>query len=257
MVPQWVMELQTSDWLMFAFAALLLFFVLDYGTGTPWWKAPVSTFVFEYGFSVLALIGLIIYGVIFGQRVEEWARIPVMFGLCVGIIGKIVVLKVSRREGRIERRERRRLAHEVGVSSPQTLTPEGRAIMAPITSDLSVDEIKEVTTIWYKAQRVARTAIAALISALSVWAGFALVFPSVIAELAKVLPGPAIAWITAAVASISVVAGVITRIMAIPRVNAFLTKWLNLGSVPQSAIRQKPEDGEVIIVPDAKAIKNG
>lgn len=255
MVPHWVMELQTSDWLMFAFAALLLFFVLDYGTGTPWWKAPVSTFVFEYGFSVLALIGLIIYGVVFGQRVEEWARIPVMFGLCVGIIGKIVVLKISRREGRIERMERRRLAHELGVSSGHTPL-EGKAIMST-TAELSLDEIKSATTIWYKAQRVARTILATLISALSVWAGFSLIFPQLIEELAKVLPGPAIAWITAAVASISVVAGVITRIMAIPKVNAFLTKWLNLGSVPQSAIRQDVVNGDVVVNPDRKAIEHG
>ncbi|QKO02795.1 hypothetical protein SEA_KELCOLE_42 [Microbacterium phage Kelcole] len=257
MVPQWVAEMQTSDWLMFTFAALLLFFVLDYGTGTPWWKAPVSGFTFEYGLSVLALMSLIIYGVIFGQRVEEWARIPVMLGLCVGMIGKIVVLKVSRHEGRIERRARR--LHLEGVSSASTLRPEGTPPMS--TPDVSLEEIKDVSTIWFKAQRVARSIVGTLISALTVWAALTAIFPQVLAELATILPGPAIVWLTGVIAAISAVAGVISRIMSIPKVNAFLTKWLNLGSIPKKNITAKsnPVNGNVVVTvePDRKALRNG
>lgn len=257
MVPQWVAEMQTSDWLMFAFAALLLFFVLDYGTGTPWWKAPVSAFTFEYGLSVLALISLIIYGVVMGERVEEWARIPVMFGLCVGVLGKIIVLKVSRRQGRVERRARRR--HLEGVSSASIPPLEGVPPMS--TPDLSLEEIKDVSTIWFKTQRVLRSIVGTLISALTVWAALVVIFPQMLAELATILPGPAIAWLTGVIAAISAVAGAISRIMAIPKVNAWLTKWLNLGSIPKQNISAKgnPVTGNFVVTvePDRKALKNG
>ncbi|UVT31312.1 membrane protein [Microbacterium phage Marcie] len=253
MVPQWVAEMQTSDWLMFTFAALLLFFVLDYGTGTPWWKAPVSAFTFEYGIAVLALMSLIIYGVVFGQRVEEWARIPVMFGLCVGMIGKIIVLKVSRRQGRIQRRERRRA--EQGVSSPHP-QPTGRNMM-DTTTELSLDEIKGATTIWFKGQRVLRSIVGTLISALTVWAALTAIFPQMLAELATILPGPAIVWLTGVIAAISAVAGAISRIMAIPKVNAWLTKWLNLGSVPKTNVAAEYDvtngTTETYVIPDRKA----
>lgn len=247
MVPQWVAEMQTSDWLMFAFAALLLFFVLDYGTGTPWWKAPVSTFTFEYGLSVLALISLIIYGVVMGERVEEWARIPVMFGLCVGVLGKIIVLKVSRRQGRIARRERRR--HLEAVSSASIPPLEGIPPMS--TPDLSLEEIKDVSTIWFKAQRALRTAFSTFITILPL-------APQVIA----IVNGQ---WQSEFLIAVGVQAvalnAVVSRIMAIPQVNAFLTKWLNLGSIPKQNISAKgnPITGNFVVTvePDRKALKNG
>lgn len=246
MVPQWVAEMQASDWLMFVFAALLLFFVLDYGTGTPWWKAPVSAFTFEYGLSVLALISLIIYGVVMGERVEEWARIPVMFGLCVGVLGKIIVLKVSRRQGRIARRERRR--HLEAVSSASILPPEGSPNMEiPAT----VEEIKDVSTIWFKAQRALRTAFSTFITILPL-------APQVIA----IVNGQ---WESEFLIAVGIQAvalnAVVSRIMAIPTVNAFLAKWLNLGSIPKQNIRAEisPATGNTVVavLPDAKALKNG
>ncbi|WP_425836919.1 hypothetical protein [Microbacterium sp. PA5] len=86
--------------------------------------------------------------------------------------------------------------------------------------------------IWFKPQRVLRTIVQVLTAALSVWAAFVLIAPQVLAELAKILPGSWVAWLAGVIASITVVAGVLTRIMAISSVNAWLTK-IGLGSVPK------------------------
>lgn len=87
--------------------------------------------------------------------------------------------------------------------------------------------------IWYPIQRVLRTVVQALTATLTIWAGFQLVAPQILAELAKILPGSWIAWLAAAIAGISAVAGVLARIMAIPAVNRWLTK-IGLGSVPRT-----------------------
>lgn len=255
-MPQWFLEMQTSDWLLFAFAIALLVFAFDYGGFTPWWKHGLGYIIFGYGLSMVMFTGLIIYGVIAGERAPEWVRVPVMFFALTMIIGKEIALKMLRRQGRIERRALRERAH--GVSSASTPPLEGSLMDNP---DVSLEEIKDVSTIWFKAQRVLRSVVGTLISALTVWAALVVVFPQMLAELATILPGPAIAWLTGVIAAISAAAGAISRIMAIPKVNAWLTKWLNLGSIPKQNISAKvsPVNGNIVVTvdPDRKAIKNG
>lgn len=255
-MPQWLLEMQSSDWLLFAFAFVLLIFALDYGGFTPWWKSPLGYIIFGYGLSMVMFTGLIIYGVITGERAPEWIRVPVMFFALSMIIGKEVILRMLRRQGRIERLARRHAEHGVSSAHPPTT---GRNPMD--TSDVSLQEIQDVSTIWFKAQRVLRSIVGTLISALTVWAALSAVFPDMLAELATILPGPAIAWLAGVIASISAVAGVISRIMAMPKVNAWLTKWLNLGSIPKQNISAQvsPASGNLVVTvdPDRKALKNG
>jgi hypothetical protein len=128
-------------------------------------------------------------------------------------------------------------------------TPDGTEVVVP--------------DIWYKGKRVLRTGLAVLGSFLTAWAAFALIAPQILAELAKILPGSWIVWLTGFVATVTLVAGVITRILAIPTVNTFLTK-LGLGSVPKEALeavvyREPGQHGaEVHVVtevkPDPKAV---
>ncbi|AWN07751.1 membrane protein [Microbacterium phage Hendrix] len=106
-----LVELAPSDWAMVAFTFGVLWFVLDYGIFNPWWRAPIGWVVMIYGFSVLLLMFLILYGLVAGQRVDEWARLPVGVLLVAGILGKIVILHVARHEGRIERRRLRAERH--------------------------------------------------------------------------------------------------------------------------------------------------
>lgn len=96
-----------------------------------------------------------------------------------------------------------------------------------------------VPPIWYRAKRVIRTVVQVVISGALLWGTVQLVAPQVLDELAKVLPGSWIVWLTGALAFLGVVAGVITRIMAIPQVNAWLTK-IGAGSVPASAVAVLP-----------------
>jgi hypothetical protein len=94
-----------------------------------------------------------------------------------------------------------------------------------------------VQEIWFKSQRVIRTVLAVIISIVTTFASSVLALqafaPQILDELAKVLPPEWIAWLVGALAVLALVAGVITRIMAIPQVNVFLT-WLGAGSVPKS-----------------------
>ena len=225
--PSWVTELAMSDWMMFVFVGLLLFFVLDYGTFTPWWKAPVSIFVFEYGIAVLALMFLIIHGIVVGERIDEWARRVVMFGLCAGILGKIIVLKVSRRQGRIERR---RLA---GLTTER------------IHMDPKTEAVATATEIWYKGKRVLRTIVQTGIPA---FLSFALVLPMIIEALGLPVESELRLWLLGVAAVVTAVAGAISRVMAIPAVNAWLIK-IGLGSVPKDAVVERGVVG-VAVKPD-------
>ena len=220
-LPAWVADLTPSDWTMFVFAALLLFFVVDYGLFTPWWKSPVSFFVFEYGVAMLALMYLVIHGVIMGQRVDEWARELVWLGLAVGVAGKIIMVKVLRRQGRIERRRLAGLISERNRRDPKT------------------EAVADATEIWYKGKRVLRTAFATLITLLPL-------APQVLAIVNEQWSSE---WLIAVGAQAVALNSVITRIMAIPVVNAWLIK-VGLGSVPASAVLENPRTNTVIVKAD-------
>lgn len=118
MLPEWITGLDLSDYLIMVFALGVLWFGIDYGIFSPWWRDPLGWVMLGYNISVALLLGLIIYAAVFGQRVDEIYRAPVAFLLAVSIVGKIAILHISRREGRIERRHLRR-AKEGGGHGPQ------------------------------------------------------------------------------------------------------------------------------------------
>jgi len=90
-----------------------------------------------------------------------------------------------------------------------------------------------VPEIWFKAQRVIRTVIAAAI----VLVPTANLLLPALAEAfnAPGVPEGVYLWVNAAIAAILVVLGIVTRIMAIPVVNAWLTKF-GAGSVPKGRV---------------------
>jgi hypothetical protein len=106
--------------------------------------------------------------------------------------------------------------------------------------------------IWYKMQRVLRTAFQMLITLLGVWASLQVAMPQIMAQLATVLPGSWIIWLTGAVGVITAVAAAISGIMTLPAVNALLTK-IGLGGVPKSALVTLPS-GNTGVLPDPKAV---
>lgn len=119
--------------------------------------------------------------------------------------------------------------------------------------DASKAALAKATEIWYKAQRVLRTIVAVVIPA---FLGFAVLLPQLIDALGLPDDSTLRLWLLGIAAAVTAVAGAITRIMAIPAVNAWLTK-IGLGSVPKSAVRTSPATGSVQVLPDPKADSRG
>lgn len=89
-----------------------------------------------------------------------------------------------------------------------------------------------VQDIWFKAQRVLRTIVQVGIPA---FLAFAVVLPQIIDAAGLPVDGGLYIWLVAVAAGITAVAGGLSRIMAIPQVNAWLVR-IGLGSVPKSAV---------------------
>lgn len=127
-------------------------------------------------------------------------------------------------------------------------TPEGDSAKAALA---------KATEIWYKAQRVLRTIVQVGIPAIL---GFALLLPQLIEALGLPVDSELRLWLVGVAAVVTAVAAAITRIMAIPAVNAWLTK-IGLGSVPRSAVAVET-DGftgtqSTYVMPDPKADSRG
>ena len=206
--------------------ALLLYFSL--GRPRSWVYDELGWVIFSYALATVALLGLIVYGIVFGQSIAEPIRAVVAFSLAAALVGKIRAVYRERREGRL-----------AGTASA---SKKGETMSTPNT-----EEVKGATVIWYKAQRVLRTIVAVGIPA---FLGFAVVMPQIITALGLPADSALQLWLLGAAAVVTAVAGAITRVMAIPAVNAWLIK-IGLGSVPQAAI--KKDAAGVIVKRDPKA----
>lgn len=114
---------------------------------------------------------------------------------------------------------------------------------------MSTESLKTQTEIWYKTQRILRTIVAVGIPAIL---GFAVVLPQIIEALGLPADSELHLWLLAVAGVVTAVAGAITRIMAIPAVNAWLVK-IGLGSVPKSAVLDGGIAG-VAVAPDPKVV---
>lgn len=97
----------------------------------------------------------------------------------------------------------------------------------------------EATTIWYKGQRVLRTAFTTILTVLPL-----------VPQVIQIIQGQWDAsWLTGVAVQAVAINTVLTGIIALPKVNAWLTK-IGLGSVPQSAIdtRIAPNGMPVVVV---------
>ncbi len=95
----------------------------------------------------------------------------------------------------------------------------------------------DVQPIWYVWQRALRTALqvaVALVLALGGSVGLLQALrPQILAAVADVLPPNAYAWLVGAFALVIAVATALSRLMAIPLVNTWLTR-VHAGSVPKA-----------------------
>ena len=109
--------------------------------------------------------------------------------------------------------------------------------------------VAKATEIWYKAQRVLRTLFTTVLTVLPL-------IPQVIAIIQGQWDA---AWLTAVGVQAVAINSVLTGIIALPKVNAWLTQ-IGLGSVPKSAISVETSTStglsDVYVLPDPKASKN-
>jgi cellulose synthase/poly-beta-1,6-N-acetylglucosamine synthase-like glycosyltransferase len=100
----------------------------------------------------------------------------------------------------------------------------------------------DVQDIWYQRQRWLRTALQTALSFLVAFGGsvalLQAVAPQVLAALADVLPASWIVWISGLFAIVIAIAGTLSKLMAIPIVNAWLTR-VGFGSVPRAVAREQ------------------
>jgi len=101
-----------------------------------------------------------------------------------------------------------------------------------------------VQPIWYTRQRWIRTAVqtalAFLVALGSSVAVLQAVAPQVLDALADVLPASWLAWLAGAFAFVIAIASALSKLMAIPIVNTWLTR-VGAGSVPRAAALEEPE----------------
>jgi hypothetical protein len=101
-----------------------------------------------------------------------------------------------------------------------------------------------VQPIWHSRQRWIRTALQTALAFLVTLGGSVAVLqavaPQVLDDLADVLPASWLAWLAGAFAFVIVIASALSRLMAIPVVNAWLTR-VHAGSVPRAAALEDSE----------------
>jgi hypothetical protein len=97
------------------------------------------------------------------------------------------------------------------------------------TKTVAVDDI------WFATQRVLRTIVQVGIPAFITFAG---VLPVIINALGLDVDGQVYLWLVSAAAVLTAVAGALTRVMAIPAVNEWLTH-IGLGSIPTSVAKEQ------------------
>ncbi|UPL13001.1 hypothetical protein [Microbacterium galbinum] len=88
-----------------------------------------------------------------------------------------------------------------------------------------------MSKIWFPLQRVIRTAAAVLVAGSAILATVVVIAPQVVEAVADVLPGPVVAWLLGAIATLAAISAAISRVMAIPAVDAWLRK-IGAGSTP-------------------------
>lgn len=99
----------------------------------------------------------------------------------------------------------------------------------------------EVDDIWFQRQRWLRTMLQTTVSILIAFGGSVALLqalaPKVLAALADVLPPAAIVWLSGAFAFVIAIAGTLSKLMAIPLVNTWLTH-VGFGSVPRAVAKE-------------------
>ena len=234
--------LDPSDAALIADLMLASIFALYFALGRPrvWYRDRLGWVIFGYALSVVALLGLIVYGIVFGQKVDEPIRLAVALGLAGALVAKTWSVYRERRAGRLAGERPFTLDERIDPMSNPRTRAEAKAVAA-------------VAAPWYPVQRVLRSIVGALVVLIPLVNGVAAAAIAYLNSQTDVaIPPVVFVWLNAIVAGTALIIGLTSRIMAVPGVNAALTK-IGLGSVPKSAIVMEPDRRGVYVLPDPKA----
>lgn len=110
-------DISPSDGLLLYCLLPAVAFPLAYAITAPWWNVKkfgwfgIVTLI--HSMSVLMLLFLISYAIIFGQKVDETYRVVIALTLAVGLTSKMILYFIERSRGvRIRHDERLRRARE-------------------------------------------------------------------------------------------------------------------------------------------------
>lgn len=92
-----------SDYSLSGALILAVIFLLSYGIGSPWYRSALGIVTFGYALSTVLLLSLVVFGVVFGARVEEPWRLAAGLAVFLALAGKISVLHYERHKGRLLR----------------------------------------------------------------------------------------------------------------------------------------------------------
>lgn len=92
-----------SDYALTGALALALYFFLSYGVASPWYRSALGIVTFAYAASASLLLSLVVFGVVFGSRVDEPWRLAAGLAIFLALAGKISVLHYERHKGRLLR----------------------------------------------------------------------------------------------------------------------------------------------------------
>lgn len=92
-----------SDWMLLLCILPLTYFAVRFSTGWPrsWFKDPLGWVIFLFNISILALLGLIVYGIVFGQAISEPYRLTVSTAVFLSACAKAFMLERERYRGRL------------------------------------------------------------------------------------------------------------------------------------------------------------
>lgn len=184
---------------------------LIYGVGSPWWRSWLGRVLFAKWLAV----ALVFVFIVARRTLGEFPGYGVVALLLYTFV--LLAFAATTVELVIERR------------NPAPLNPPRKELPPMSHVALNAGTVPEI---WYKAQRVLRTIVAVGIPSIIT---AATVLPLIIEALGLPADLPLRLWLLAAAGGLTAVAAAITRIMAIPQVNAWLTN-IGLGSVPKVAI---------------------
>lgn len=224
------MTLEPSDIALIVDLALAVVLALYFAIGHPrvWFRDRLGWVVFGYACAVVALLALIVYGIVFGQKVDEPIRLAVGAALAVALVAKTRAVHNERRRGRL-----------AGARSSSD-----RKVVIMTSNTPGVD----APVIWYKGKRVLRTIVQALVVLVPILNGLALAALSYLTEQSDVVvPAVVFVYLNGIVVATALLMGLVARLMAVPGFNTILTK-IGLGSVPASAI-----EAPGVVAPDRRA----